>query len=121
MPFQSGKSGNPGGKPKGVQHADTIRLRSIVGQLLEDNYAQIIEDMKKLKPRERVQAWTSLLEYSLPKLQRSEMNLNIDQLSDEQIDALFQRALGVAESDDYFEGENENSIAFQYENENEDE
>ncbi len=107
MPFQTGKSGNPGGKPKGVQHADTIRLRSIVGQLLEDNYAQIIEDMKKLKPRERVQAWINLLEFSVPKLQRSEMNLNIDQLSDEQIDAMFQRALGVATPDDYYEDENE--------------
>ncbi len=88
-----------------------------VQELLEENFNQIKQDLAKLKPEERVRAWTSLLEYSLPKLQRSEMNLSVDQLSDEQIDSILQRALGITEPDDYFEGENENSIAFQYENE----
>jgi len=96
MPFKPGQSGNAGGKPKGVKHADTIRLRAIVAQLLEDNIEQVIKDMKALKPRERVAAWTSLLEYALPKLNRSELSFDADALTDEQIDYFLQRALGIA-------------------------
>lgn len=96
MPFQPGQSGNKNGRPKGAQNVNTERLRGIVAQLLEDNIEQIIKDVKALKPRERVAAWTSLLEYALPKLQRSEMTFNVDELSDQDVDYFLQRALGVA-------------------------
>ncbi len=110
MPFQEGQSGNPNGRKKGSQNANTERLRSFVAQLLEDNLEQIKDDILKLKPRERVAAWTALLEYSLPKLQRSEMTFNIDKMSDSEIDQLLRRALDIAEqSTDNEDGQNEDS------------
>lgn len=97
MPFEKGQSGNPAGRPKGSGNVNTERLRSIVADLLEDNGEQVVKDIAKLEPRDRVRAWTALLEYALPKLQRSELNFNLDNLTDGQVDELLQRALGLAE------------------------
>lgn len=94
--FAPGESGNPNGRPKGSKNVNTEALRAVVAELLADNVEKIKADFAALKPRERVAAWTALLEYSLPKLQRSEMAFNLDELNDEQMDALLRRALNIA-------------------------
>ena len=111
MPFQPGQSGNPNGRKKGSLNANTERLRGIVADLLEDNIEQVIKDFEALDAKDRVRAWTLLLEYALPKLQRSETTLSIDSLTDEQVDEMLRRALNIAEQQTDFEDEQaENTI-----------
>lgn len=71
MPFEKGNThGN--GRPKGSENKETKKLREWVGQLLDDNMELVAQDLKALNPKDRVTAVTNLLEYALPKLQRTE-------------------------------------------------
>ncbi len=73
MPFVKGESGNPNGRPKGSENKSSQLLRERISTLLEDQYEFVLEDIKQLKPKERVDAWLKLLEYAVPKLQRTEI------------------------------------------------
>lgn len=102
MPFDKKTAADAGRKSsrKGVQNKSTTALRESVQALLDDNYQQIVKDLKNLMPKERVDAWVKLLEYALPKLQRSEMSIDISKLSDEEVDRLLERAMQKLQSDD---------------------
>lgn len=73
--FEEGKSGNPNGRPKGAENKETKKIRLWINQFLDDNTSTIEEDLKLVKPNERLQFITGLLEYSIPKLARVE-NIN---------------------------------------------
>lgn len=67
---------NPGkGRPKGSENKETKKIREWISKYLSDNLERLNEDIDKLKPRERIDAITSLMEYAVPKLARVE-NLN---------------------------------------------
>lgn len=88
MPYKPGQSGNPKGRPKGSKHRATFELRERVKQLLDDQFDQVVDDLTNLDPKERVNAWLRLLEYALPKLQRTETTIDFSSLTDQQVDAL---------------------------------
>ncbi|MGO3812983.1 hypothetical protein [Mesonia sp.] len=62
-----------GGRTKGTPNKDTKQLREKIDDLLTDQWAQILEDLKELSPKERIDTFTKLLEYSVPKLNRTEL------------------------------------------------
>lgn len=78
MPFPKGKSGNPKGRRKGAQNRETRRIRLWVDKYLDGNTKQMEEDLKKLSPKDRLNIILGLMEYSVPKLQRTEMDLELD-------------------------------------------
>jgi hypothetical protein len=61
-----------GGRKKGTPNKDTAILRERIDALLQDEWDNILTDLKELKPKERIDVFTTLLEYSLPKLSRTE-------------------------------------------------
>lgn len=72
-----------GGRPKGASNKVTTSLRANVQKLLEDNFEQVTQDLKKLSPKERADLWCKLLEFALPKLNRTEITeppTDLDQL-----------------------------------------
>lgn len=95
MPFKPGKSGNPGGRPKGIGNKSTEKLREAVKKLLEDNINNIVDDLKELDPKQRLDTWVKLLEFALPKLQRVESTNTIDlsNLSDSDVDELIEKVI----------------------------
>lgn len=96
MPKFDSNSARKAGKKSsraGVPNKANAALRERVHALIDDNYQQVVRDIKSLKPRERVDAWLKLLEYALPKLQRSEMSIDITNLSDEEVDRLLNRVI----------------------------
>jgi len=62
-----------GGRTKGTPNKDTKQLRIRINNLLEDNWHEILNDLESLKPKDRIDAYLRLLEYSLPKLHRTEI------------------------------------------------
>ena len=62
-----------GGRKKGTPNKDTKALRERIEALLDDQWHQLLRDIKQLKPKERVDMVIRLLEYALPKLHRSEI------------------------------------------------
>ncbi|WP_051638138.1 hypothetical protein [Maribacter sp. Hel_I_7] len=83
--MRGGKRENAG-RPKGTPNKKTEALRANVNMLIDDNWDSIQEDIKSLSSKDRVDTIIKLLEYSLPKLNRTEItdNLNIDKMTPNQ-------------------------------------
>ena len=78
MKFKKGQ----GGRPKGAKNKATKNLKKKIDKLLCDNWEQINKDLMALSPKDRVNTFVKLLEYSVPKLNRAEVqnkdNVTID-------------------------------------------
>ncbi|MEO6039793.1 MAG: hypothetical protein ABIQ93_15370 [Saprospiraceae bacterium] len=99
MPFEKGKSGNPNGRKSGAPNRVTSDLRQRILGLLDKNFDSLEADIQGLEPRERVNAWVKLLEYVVPKLQRTETVIDLSKLSDAEIDTLFETAMLKSEGE----------------------
>ena len=75
MKFEKGKSGNVSGRPKGAENKETKKLRQFLGDLLEDNQDKFNEELLKLSGFQFIQAFSGLLEYCTPKLNRTDMKI----------------------------------------------
>ena len=64
-----------GGRPKGVKNKITREIQAKVEWVLELLDETVEEDLRKMKPPERIKLWTDLQEYIRPKLQR--VNLDV--------------------------------------------
>ena len=91
--FKPGESGNPSGRKAGTRNKATINLRDAVQNLLTDNYSQILTDLKDLEPKDRINAYIKLLDFALPKLQRTEVKTDIGSLTDSQVDNIVNEIL----------------------------
>ena len=76
MKYRKGQSGNPNGRGKGVKNKATVILRESVTKLLEDNYKLICDDFNSLEPKDRINTWIKLLEFSLSKLKSVDVESN---------------------------------------------
>lgn len=104
MPFEKGQSGNPSGRPKGSLNRSTTELRETLSSLVDNNIDKIeiwLNRIAKEDPKAALQCLSSLMEYTLPKLNRSTLpkdppkNENNVDVSD-----IFIRALEEAKKED---------------------
>lgn len=86
-----------GGREAGTPNKVTTALRERVDLLIDNNFERLQDDIDSLEPKERVDAILKLLEFTLPKLQRVDMetvekknieSIDIAKLTDEQKDVL---------------------------------
>lgn len=93
MPFIKGKSGNPSGRKAGTPNTLTGDLRKQIQAIVEGQITQILADLQALEPKDRVNALVKLLDFVLPRLQRTETVVDFSKLTPSDIDALFERAI----------------------------
>ncbi|MDT0608014.1 hypothetical protein [Croceitalea rosinachiae] len=74
MPFDKETAAKAGEKSsrKGKPNKTTDSLRKRVENILDDNWERLSDDIESLTPKERVDTIVKLLEYALPKLNRTE-------------------------------------------------
>jgi hypothetical protein len=87
MPRKKGTQ-KTGGRQKGTPNKATSTTRKWLKTFLDNNQGQIEKDFKALEPKERIQAFERLLQYTLPKMQSSDINLEFEKLSDENLDLI---------------------------------
>ncbi|WP_055397473.1 hypothetical protein [Flagellimonas eckloniae] len=75
MPFDSKTASEAGAKSsrKGSPNKTTASIRSRIQKLVDAEYEAVLSDLKELSPKDRVNAFISMLEFVLPKLNRSEI------------------------------------------------
>ena len=71
MAFTKGQSGNPHGRAKGSQNKATAAAKERIEQVLSDLDTTLTDDLKALKPEQRVELWAKLQEFIRPKLSRT--------------------------------------------------
>ncbi|MCF8307848.1 MAG: DUF5681 domain-containing protein [Bacteroidales bacterium] len=84
MGLKKGQTNNPNGRPKGSQNRVNAELREKVKTIIVDTYPQILEDIKNVEPKERLNFWRDLLKYFLPQQNYIEGDVNQNALSDEE-------------------------------------
>ena len=65
-----------GGRTRGVPNKDTSEIRESFQSLIENNIDALQEDIKALKPTERIKAIIDLAKFVLPTLKAIEYNEN---------------------------------------------
>jgi len=80
MTFQKGnKLGLKGGRKKGQRNKDTRLIRYRYEQLMEHySIEQMKADLMQLEPNERLKIMTGLLDFFMPKLNRTDHSLSKD-------------------------------------------
>lgn len=73
MPFEKGKSGNVGGKPKGAKSKKVLVLDTFAKHILEGGMEKFEKEMNKLTGKAYVDTYLAIYEYVKPKLARQEI------------------------------------------------
>jgi hypothetical protein len=77
-----------GGRAKGTPNKVTSDLRTWINDLLNNNRKQFENDLKRLEPQQRVMIFEKLLSYAVPKMQSVEAKIDLNHLTDEQLDTI---------------------------------
>lgn len=80
--------GRLGGRQKGTPNKITASVKEWLSTLIDKNRKQIEKDIKQLEPKERLQMLEKLMQYVVPKQQAVSATVEIDKLSDEQLDRM---------------------------------
>ncbi|MBX2953467.1 MAG: hypothetical protein KF870_13240 [Leadbetterella sp.] len=97
MAQKKGQTGNPNGRPKGSPNKITMELRGWVAQLIDDNREQLEADLKMLDPKDRWAVIEKLMQYTIPKVQSTEMKIDLNDLTEAQLDELINRMMNGQE------------------------
>lgn len=65
--MEKGKTNNPNGRPKGTPNKITKELRQWITEVIDANREQMVEDLKKIEPGERLKILERLIQYVIPK------------------------------------------------------
>ena len=75
-------------RAKGTPNKVTSDLRTWINELLDSNRLQIIKDIEELEPQQRVAIFEKLLTYAIPKIQSIEAKIDVNNLTNEQLDSI---------------------------------
>ena len=93
MGLTKGRTNNPKGKPKGTPTKKNRELREWVQKFLERKTYDLERSWKELKPEQKFALFEKLLGFALPKPQSIDLNVEMERLSEEQLDQIIERLI----------------------------
>lgn len=92
-----GKTNNPNGRPRGKPNKVTTEMKTWIQQLIDGNRKQLEDDLQMLEPKDRWQIIERLMQYTIPKMQSVEAKVELDKLSEEQLNYVVEKMLNETE------------------------
>jgi len=92
MGLPKGRTNNKQGRPPGPNKL-TGELRERIKTFLDGNFEVIEKDFKGLDPEKRILMYEKYLKFVLPSLQATDVSLNIEQLTDSELDLIISKLL----------------------------
>jgi len=86
--FQKGKE-KTGGRSKGTLNKAT-GLKQHLDKLLTDNFDKFKMELDALEGKDYVSHYIKLMDYTLPKLTRSQTSINFNEMSDSEVEELLE-------------------------------
>lgn len=71
-----GKTNNPNGRPAGTPNKVTKQLRERVSAFLTKEWPQVEKDFNRLDPKDKIMLYERLMQYAIPRLQATELNVS---------------------------------------------
>ena len=88
MAPRKGTTNNPNGRPAGKPNRITSDVKNWLAGLIDKNRKQMERDLKLLEPKERLLILEKLMTYVVPKQQAVQAQIDLNTLSDEQLNIL---------------------------------
>mgnify|MGYP007038208810 CR=1 FL=1 len=92
-----------GGRQLGTPNKITSSTRQLIQDIIDKNLNTLNDDIKKLSPKDRINAITGLLPYIVPKQQATIASVAIERLDDEQLNELAEQILNGMNDEDNIE------------------
>jgi len=96
MPFTKGESGNPEGRPVGSQNKRKKQLREMIENFLVNNFEAVVEEINTMPSKDKIKFYVELLPFGLGKVRAESSDVNLDRLTDQEIDEIFEKLKDVA-------------------------
>jgi hypothetical protein len=77
-----------GGRAKGTPNKMTTEVKAWLAGLIDKNRRQIERDLEQLEPKDRILMLEKLMQYVIPKMQSVDARVDLNSLTDEQLDAV---------------------------------
>ena len=82
--FATGTSGNPQGKPVGIQS----KAKEMIDRIINDNEDRFLEELNKTQGAQYCKLYIELLAFTTPKMRAVDLQLDFDKLSDGDIELI---------------------------------
>jgi hypothetical protein len=93
MGLPKGRTNNKAGKPPGAVNRLSRDLRQTITDFLEDHWSEVVKEFSKLKGRDKVNFYRDLLQYAIPKMQAVAVDVDLNNLSEAQLDIIINKLL----------------------------
>lgn len=95
--MEKGHTNNPNGRPKGRPNKITQDTRAWLSAVIDKNRRQMERDLKALEPKERLHILERLMQYVIPKQQATTATVDLERLTDEQVNQVINTIINTAE------------------------
>ncbi len=97
MPFEPGQSGNPNGRKPGTPNKATSKAKDWLLSFLDEDTDLAQSDWGKLEAKDRWQLRAKLYDYITPRMKQTDLKIDVDSMTDEQVERLVNEILSQAE------------------------
>ncbi len=96
--YEPGQSGNPNGRKAGTPNKATKAAKDWLLGFLDTDTPLAEKDWQKLSERDRWQIRAKMYDYVTPKMRQTDLKIDLEAMSDGEIDLLLRRALELGEN-----------------------
>lgn len=95
MGWTKGQSGNTAGRPKGTKNKASKQIKGFIEKILTDKQIlrEVRAEFRDMEGKDKLTAFVNLCRYVIPTQSAASMDMELNNLSDQQVEDLYGRLL----------------------------